>query len=317
MNTQKKIAAVLIVFVLLGVGLFTYSYLPHRSGAIRVTDSLGDNLTFNHTLTRIVSVDPSATATLYALGAYNDLVGGNSFDSYPPNATLPNVGDSYGVNLEEILNLSPQVVLLYGASVPTYAATLKESGIPVIVDNPENIQQIEQFTTMLGILTGKQRNAALINKWMNESLSSIAAATAKINGSGYSAFYYLSPGGWTAGKDTFISSIMQYAHLTNIANGSGYYEMPGELIAQDNPQVILLDQYVNYSSMNQTPYDKTSAYFSNKVYTVFNDNFVQQPDFRVIYAITWLLDTVYPQVSAYMSLPAFPISLQYPPTTGM
>lgn len=317
MNNRYKVSAILIVLVLLGTALFVYADLPGAPKAISVTDSNGDTFTFNHTLTRIVSVDPSATATIYALGAFNDLVGGNLFDSYPPNESLPNVGDSYGVNLEEILNLSPQVVLLYGASTPTYASALQKSGIPVLVDNPQNIQQIEQFTTMLGVLTGKEKNASLINNWMNQSLSAISDASAKISGGPYSAFYYLSPGGWTAGNDTFISSIMQLAHLTNIANGSGYYIMPGELIAQDNPQVIVLDQYVNFSSLNQTPYDKTSAFLNNKVFTVFNDNFVQQPDFRVIYAVAWLIDTAYPQVSAYLSLPSFPIELQYPPTTGM
>ncbi len=318
MKTHLRIYAAAIVLILLCTSLIVYAELPGPTNStITVRDSNGDTLTFNHTLTRIVSVDPSATATLYALGAYGDLVGGNAFDSYPPNSTLPNVGNSYEINIEEIVNLTPQVVLLYSSSTPTYASTLEQAGIPVLIDNPENITQIEEFTTMLGILTGTEKNASLINNWMNQSLSAINRVSANITGGPYSAFYYLSPGDWTAGNGTFISEILQLAHLRNIANGSGYYVMPEELIANDNPQVIILDQYVNYSTLNLTPYNHTSAFINSKIFTVFNDNFVQQPDFRVIYAITWLMDTVYPQVTAYLSLPSFPITLQYPPTTGM
>ena len=75
---------------------------PSSTGKITVKDSLGRTVTFNHTLTRIISIDPSATATLYALGAYKDLVGGNEFDCYPPNESLPNVGNACGIDLEEI-----------------------------------------------------------------------------------------------------------------------------------------------------------------------------------------------------------------------
>lgn len=317
MDLKDKITAVVFAIILLSIGLFAYEVTGHHTSTITATDSFGHTVTFNHTVTRIISVDPSATATLYALGAYKDLVGGNAYDAYPPNSTLPNVGDSFGINMEEVLNLSPELVLLYGSTVPGYTSTLNSTHIPYLVDNPESILQIEQLTTMLGLLTGTESNASLINQWMNQSLSAINSTSAKITESPYTAFYFLSDGGWTAGHGTYIDSIMRYAHLKNIANGSDYYQMPNELIAQDNPQVILLDQYVNYSSVNQTPYDKTSAFYDNKIFTIFNDNFFQEPDFRIIYAITWLLDTIYPQVSAYLSLQAFPVTLLYPPTTGM
>ena len=288
---------------------------PSSTGKITVKDSLGRTVTFNHTLTRIISIDPSATATLYALGAYKDLVGGNEFDCYPPNESLPNVGNACGIDLEEILNLNPQVVLLYGSTMPSYGYELLNYSIPVLVDNPENIQEIENETTMFGILTGTELNASLINNWINVSLNTISNDMSNVNStSEFSAFYYLSEGDWTAGNGTFISQIMQYAHLKNIANATGYYQMSPELIAADNPQVIILDQYVPFGAVNSPPFNETSAYYNNRVVSVVNDSFFEEPDFRIVYGAAWLANQVYPN---FISLPQFPIKLEYSPTMGL
>ena len=81
MNRGLKIAVTVAVIVVLVAAFFVYDTTLKGSappnGTITVRDSLGRNVTFNHTLTRIVSIDPSATATLYALGGYHDLVGGS------------------------------------------------------------------------------------------------------------------------------------------------------------------------------------------------------------------------------------------------
>lgn len=322
---QRRYAIVAFtVAVLLIAGSVTYVSLARTttpvnhvsSGPIKVTDSLNRSFTFNSTVTRIVSVDPSATVTLYALGAYKDIVGGNSLDSYPPNSTLPNVGNSFGLNTEEIYNLSPQVVLFYGATMSRDANyTNNTLHIPVLVDNPSSFSQIENFTHMLGVLTGTERNASLITSWMNSSFQVLHNATENITQQ-KSVFYYLSNYGgyWTAGNDTFIGQIFSFLHLKNIATGSGYYPMSGEDIVNDSPQIIFLDQYVNYSAVTQQPFSSTPAFANNSIYAVFNDNFFDQPDFRIIYAVYWVLTVVYP--SSFVNLPAFPIDLQYPPTTG-
>ncbi len=319
MERKLKIALTAAVVIILVAGFFVYEGVQKApspvNGKISVRDSLGRNVTFNGTVTRIVSIDPSATATLYALGAYKDLVGGNEFDCYPPNESLPNLGSSYGIDVEAIVNLSPQVVLLYSATMPSYGQQLINLGIPVLVDNPNSLSQIENETTMFGILTGTEHNASLINQWMNESLASISESISSASlPQEYTAFYYLYSGGWTAGNDTFINQILQYAHLKNIANASGYYEMSSGLIAVDNPQVIILDQNVNYSSVDTPPYNETSAFHNSRIISVVNDSFIDDPDFRVIYGITWIIDNVYP---AFVSLPAFPINLKYSPTTGL
>lgn len=324
MEKQNKLIPFLILAVLVG-GSFTVAAIQintaainsaRAAGPIKVTDSLNRTFSFSGPVTRIVSIDPAATATLYALGAYRDIVGGNSLDSYPPNSTIPSVGNSYGINYEEVVSLNASVVLFYGANMTKDTSYINDTlHIPVLVDNPSSFRQIESFTHMLGVLTGTVKNASLINGWMNKSLNAIRQGTSKITQND-SVFYYLSNYGgyWTAGKNTFFDSIFNLTHLTNIATGNGYYTMSGEDITVAAPQIILLDQYVNYSAVTQEPFSSTPAYQNNRIYSVFNDNFFDQPDFRVVYAAYWVATVVYP--SSLITMPAFPLTLQYPPITG-
>ncbi|MCL4314441.1 MAG: ABC transporter substrate-binding protein [Candidatus Thermoplasmatota archaeon] len=327
---DKRMIAILIAAVMIVAGLSLYAaYLPHNSTQpssasiheIKIVDAAGNTFYFFKPVTRIVSLDPSATATLYAIGAYKYLVGGNEFDSYPPNETLPNLGNAYGVNYEELVNLSPQVVLGYGATVPSYGQYINNTlKIPFILDNPNSFKQIESETLMLGNLTGCYHNATLVVNWMQESLGIMENSTANITPSQEkTVFYFLDNygGDWTAGNNTFFQDYFNVAHLKNIATQSGYYTINPEVVANSSPDIILLDQYVPESAVNVAPFNETNAYLSSpqQIYTVFNDNFFDEPDFRVIYAVAWLIEiTSNPLIMHY--LPSFPINLAYPPTTG-
>lgn len=325
MNSRNKkiLGTVIVALVLLSSALYYYDNVTaknaNNAGPISITDASGVTFTFNHTLNRIVSLDPAATATLYALGAYKDVVGGSIYSEYPPNSTVPNVENLTSINLEELVNLTPQAVLApVGYFEPSLIDQINNTlHIPYITLNPQNMTAIEEQTTQLGKLTGTEENAIVINQWMNQSLSDLSNATSGISTSQeLSVFYYeYSPGYWTAGNGTFINGFFNIAHLKNIANGSYYYQINPEVIANASPDVILLDQYVSNSSVDQAPFNETQAYIHNKIYTIFNDNFFDEPDFRVIYAIQWLIQNAYPTLNS--TIPEFPISLQYPPTTGM
>jgi iron complex transport system substrate-binding protein len=317
---DRRMKAIIVVIIVVLGALSVFGYVTstshaNSSGPIKVTDSLGRTFVFQKPVTRIVSLDPSATATLYALGAIKDLVGGNPYDSYPPNQTVPNVGNAYTVDYSELLNLSPQVVLGYGSTMPSYGTYINNTlNIPFLLDNPESFSQIVNFTIMLGDLTGTSSNATVIVNWMTSSLNSISSSMSKINDE-QTIFYYLSNYGgyWTAGNNTFIDQFFQIAHLRNIATGNGYYTISGEVVANASPDIILLDQYVPESAVQTAPFNETAAMTSTpqKVYTIFNDSFFNEPDFRVIYAIQWLINIVYPGISLYIS--PFPINLGYSP----
>lgn len=318
MDKQAKILISLVVAILIigsGVSVYHLETTKKIEGSI-ITVSSGFNQTTP--LTRIVSLDPAATATIYALGAYSTLVGGTAYDSYPPNGTLPNVTDYPAMDLEEIFNLTPQAVISFDNYSGSQISQLLNAGIDYIFLNSDagsNFSLIEKQNTLLGKITGYSNNASKMNQWMNQSLSVLnsTAATAASSGE-LSGMYYLSSYGgiYTAGNNTFINQFFQYAHVKNIASPyfSGFYTIASGDVANGTPQVLYLNPYVNYTSLSIPPFNDTPAVKDNMTFTIPSDSLFDQPNFRDIYAIQWLIYVTY-NVTA--NIPQFPISLKYNP----
>ncbi|MHB1708241.1 MAG: ABC transporter substrate-binding protein [Thermoplasmataceae archaeon] len=346
---QKYLIAIIVAALMITSGIYVYSlknsgYSHGNIELISITDPngtaqtvnlshsnsymimpnnfTGNTYTFTEPITKIVSLAPSLTSTLYGLGAYGKVVGLDPFSTYPPNSTLPIVtsNSGYDISLEEIANISPQLVVAPGLGyypANEENAIVNTLHIPFLVMNPENIQQIENQTVELAQLTRTVNNASLIIKWMQDNLQTFADHLSNLTAE-RSIFYYLSTPGWTAGNETFINQFFTIAHLHNIAaNASGYYVDSGENITAGQPQIILLDQYVNYSSVKSEPFNSTPAFKNNRVYTIFNDNFFNEPDFRVIYAIGWLISKAYPGNYNMSEISRFPITLHYPPNYNL
>lgn len=313
----------IILSIVLAAVIILSSLAYYEAGGFKakkgqyITVATGDNL--SAPLTRIVSLDPAATETLYALGAYNSLVGDSGYASYPPNSTMPVVGSYPSMDLEEIFNLSPQAVITFDSSYSQGQITkLLDAGISYVFLNAgtgSGVSSIEKQTTLLGKLTGKEKNANLLNRWMNQSLGSISNATGKINSSQeLSAFYYLSSSGgiYTSGNGTFFNDIFAHAKLKNVASNlsGGFVPISPEVLANNSPQVIFLDQYVNSSALGVYPFNTSSAVRNGKVFTLPNEDIFVEPDFRDIYAITWMVEVAY---GINVTLPPFPMSLNYNP----
>ncbi len=315
-DRNRKVMALIAVAIVVVAGLIIYDVgvVNHGSAKKGIIIGVDSNNIQGVRLDRIVSLDPAATTTLYALGAYKYLVGGNAYDSYPPNEKLPNVTDYPSMSIQQIVNLSPDAVISFTNYSQTQVNELLSLGIDyVFLSSGTNtsFNLIERQTTLLGELTGTQSNASKINQWINESLAKLQNVSIPEE---YSMFYALYPGShgtWTSGNNTFMNQMFEFAHMKNIAaNQSGFYEISNEMIVSGNPQVLILDQYFNDSLVNETPYTQTSAYASHRIYNIFNDNIFQEPTFRSVYGIQWLIYKVYGNI---VSLPSFPINLQYSP----
>ena len=310
-STNKKIAALIVIAAVI-VASLTYFDIKSSPATGKVL-TVASN-TSGIRLNRIVSLDPAATATLYALGAYKYLIGGNAYDSYPPNESLPNVSDYPTMSVQQIVNLSPDAVISLSNYSQSQVNQLTSIGIDYIFlssGTGSSMSLIENQTTFLGKVTGTEQNASIINTWMNRSLDAFNNVTITNEYTMFYALYAGSHGTWTAGNNTFMNQIFNYAHLKNIAdNRSGFYEISNEIIVNSNPQYLLLDQYFNNSLLDSYPYVNTTAYKSNHTLNIFDDNIFQEPNFRSIFAIEWLLEKIY---NTTVQLPPFPIKLQYNP----
>ncbi|MCL4329325.1 MAG: ABC transporter substrate-binding protein [Candidatus Thermoplasmatota archaeon] len=312
-DARVLVAVVIALIVVIGgLSFYYYEQKPQVQKGQVLTMANGNDSSYR--FTRIVSLDPAATATLYALGSYKYLVAGTSYDNYPPGQSLPNITDYPSLDVEQIINLTPQVVISFDNYSGTQAVNqILGAGIDYVyldAGGGSSFQLIEQQNAFLGEITGNAVNASKLNSWMNQSLLALKNSSSSINDTGLNAFYYMDSGGgiWTAGYDTFVNQYFQYAGLKNIAApyGSNFYTISPEDIANNSPQVIFLDQYVPLNATDVSPFNSTPAVKNSKVFTIPSEDIFTEPNFRDIYAIQWM---IYVSYNVSVRLPAFPLSL--------
>ncbi|MEM3675930.1 MAG: ABC transporter substrate-binding protein [Thermoplasmataceae archaeon] len=341
--------AIVIAAIVAGTGIYVYKeyYAPiYQVSMIEIKNPNGTDVIVNlsqsgsylltatppqdgkyvmtGTFSRVVSMIPSTTVTIYGLGDYGKVVGVDMYSTYPPPAAykVPVLGDEETLPIEKIANLSPQVVFsgLGFFSTSQIDQLVRGLGIPYLVMNPQSIGQIENQTVEIGELMGNEGNATLINDWINSNLQNLHNTIVSDHLGGIRVFYYLDNqgGAWTAGNGTFINDYFQMLNATNIATGYYYYIMSRENITAENPNYIILDHYVNTSALtDNTSFSALTAVKDKNYSTIPNDDYFNEPDFRVVYAIYWLGEQFYPKYLNVSMISSFPIPLKYPPGANL
>ena len=206
-------------------------------------DDFGDTIRVGNTPQRIVSLNPTTTEILFALGAGSRLVGRTSYDHWPDSAKLvPDLGAGIRPNAEAVLAAKPDLVLLY-ASQDNRAASrrFREAGIATAAFKVDRIEQFDKLTRLLGRLVGDSARGALVADTVARTLDSVRALTR-----GARRVSVVMPT-WdepllVIGGGSFMSQ------LVTIAGGRNVYDSLSapspsvalEDIVQRNPEVILV-----------------------------------------------------------------------------
>lgn len=123
-------------------------------------DDIGTVVTLPGPARRIVSLAPNATEMTYAAGAGTALVGAVASSDYPAAArALPRVGDAFGLDVERIVALRPDLVLTWPYTVPAQLATLRRRGVPVFTIDPQHVDDIASAVERIGTLAGTEHVA--------------------------------------------------------------------------------------------------------------------------------------------------------------
>ncbi|MFN4178912.1 MAG: ABC transporter substrate-binding protein [Armatimonadota bacterium] len=142
--------------------------LPLQGFAKTLKDDLGRVVKLPQRVRRIVSLAPSATENLFAIGAGKLVVGVTSACDYPPQARkLPQVGDFMKPSLERIAALKPDLIVIVSSTIPKAIADdlQAKTKVPVFVFQPQTVSSVLRGILTLGELTGqKQRAQKLVRK---------------------------------------------------------------------------------------------------------------------------------------------------------
>jgi ABC-type Fe3+-hydroxamate transport system substrate-binding protein len=127
---------------------------------------------------RVVSLAPSLTELLFAIGAGDRVVGRTRWCDYPPAAlAIPSVGDGIGFDAEAVAGLAPDLVALYpAASNRAAAGRLAALGIPTVELRTDSLDQLAPAARTLGRLTGHAREADRVARVFETLLDSARAA---------------------------------------------------------------------------------------------------------------------------------------------
>lgn len=193
---------------------------------------------------RIVSLSPSATETLFALGAGEQVIAVDEESDYPSG--VPQTGlSSYQPNVEAIVGYEPDLVVL-PASVPRdVSAGLRRVGLTVISEPaPANLDDAYAQFSELGVATGHAAaGRRLATEVRTEVEEEIQAAP---SGRGLDYFHELDPDLYSVGNRNFIGRIYQQLGLRNVAEpaarraGTPYPQMSLEAVVAADPDLIVL-----------------------------------------------------------------------------
>ncbi|HEV8439851.1 MAG TPA: cobalamin-binding protein [Methylomirabilota bacterium] len=144
--------------------------------ALTVTDQTGRRLNLPAAPRRIISLVPSVTESLFALGAQDLLVGVTDFCDYPAAARAkPSVGGMVAPNLEAIVSLKPDLVVATtaGNREETFVQ-LERLRIPVYAVNPSSVADVLDLVSRLGALTGHEAAAARLVSSLDGRIRAVA-----------------------------------------------------------------------------------------------------------------------------------------------
>lgn len=197
---------------------------------------------------RIVSLSPTATEMLYAIGAGEQVVAVDSQSDFPEGVPVTDLS-GFETNVEAVAAEEPDLVVMATDNNDAFAG-LAELSIPVLSLPPatnldESYAQIDQ----LGRATGRVDEAGTLAETLQSEVDSITAEVTGGSGEAStdqpSVYHELDNTGYTATADTFIGEVYETAGLRNIAtqtstDGTGYVQLSPEFVVEQNPDWIFL-----------------------------------------------------------------------------
>jgi iron complex transport system substrate-binding protein len=190
---------------------------PTPTATTALVDDFGDTLTVGAPIARIVSLNPTTTEILYAVGAGSKVVGRTAYDLFPEEVrAVQDLGPGLRPNVEAVLATRPDVVLLYASESNRDAARrLRASGIRTASFRIDRIRDFERVTLLIGHLLGDTLAARRTVDTVNATLSRLRAATATLPHPKVFWPFWESPI-LSVGGGSFVNEIIEVAGGRNI-----------------------------------------------------------------------------------------------------
>lgn len=272
------------------------------------TDFLQREVTLTQPAQRIVSLAPSNTELLFAVGAGEQVVGREDFSDYPAEALdVPSVGGSLGdYNLEAIVALQPDLVLLTELHSPELVHSLEGLGLTVFyLGNPVVLEDLYTNIETVGKLTGHEKEAAALVADLTSRVSKVDELVAGTANRPV-IFYELDATDpakpWTAGPGTFVDQLVSRAGGVNLGSsldGAWVQISQEELIIRD-PDMIFLGDAAYGTTPEQVAaragWENLQAVTKGQI-SSFDDDLVSRPGPRLVDGLIEFARLLHPEIA--------------------
>jgi len=272
---------------------------------IEVTDQLGRVVKLDKIPERIISLAPSNTKVLFALGLADKVVGVTDYCNYPPEALeKPSIGGFSTPNIEEVIALSPDLILATSIHEKRIIPQLEGRGMTVFALNPKTLDEVLESIILVGEITGQDEEASQLVAEMRNRVKAVTDKTDNLAEAQRPRVFYVT---WhdplmTAGSGTLHDELIVKAGGINVARDLiDYADISLEAVIQANPEVIIAG--VGMGSGEDLPFEfakteprlgNVDARINHRVYSLSIGLFHPAPG--IVDALEKLAEFIHPEL---------------------
>lgn len=278
------------------------------SESITITDGLGNEITLTEPAQHIISLAPSNTEILFAVGAGAQVVGRDAFSDYPDAAqTVADIGGGFGeLDMETILSLEPDLVLVADITPSEQIQALSDVGLTVFaLTNPIDLPGMYNNLRIVAQLTGHEAETEVFITGLEARVTAVTEKVATAEKSPL-VFYELDStepnAPWTSGPGTFVDTLITMGGGQNVGGvleGAWAQISVEELITQDPDIIILGDAtWGGVTAADVAARDSwgsLTAVQNGQIFP-FDDNLVSRPGPRMVDGLEAMAQLLHPDL---------------------
>jgi iron complex transport system substrate-binding protein len=273
---------------------------------LTVTDQLGRTVTIKARPQRIVSVAPSNTEIVYALGLADRLVARTDYCDYPPEALeKPSIGGFSTPNIEQIVAVAPDLVLAASIHEDKIIPQLEARGLTVLALDPKTVDEVMAAIELVGRVAGVEDNARALVDSLEKRVRAVTDKTASLPPEQVTPTFYVL---WhdplmTAGADTLQDELISLAGGRNIGQDvTDYADYSLEAVIAADPAVIVAA--ISHGGGGEDPFvyardearlRDTAARRNGHVYAI-DGNLTSRPGPRIVDGLERLAEFIHPEI---------------------
>ncbi|MGB9868072.1 MAG: ABC transporter substrate-binding protein [Bacillota bacterium] len=273
--------------------------------AVTVRDSAGRQVEVKRTPSRVISLAPSNTEMVFALGAGTLLVGVDEYSDYPEEAkAIAKVGGFSNPNPELIASLKPDLLLVDDIH-RSILDQLVKIGCPVVLLAASTVEEVENNIRVVGQVLRRSAQAEQLVRDMESRLSKVREKVKAIPSEKRVKVFYevYSDPIMTVGPRTLIHHVIVAAGGRNVAEDAAtdYPQYSPEAVVQKNPDVIVFPAFHGSESLTveklraRPGWSSIKAVSQDRVYPI-DANVISRPGPRIVDAVESMARLLYPEL---------------------